>query len=178
MNTTNEISIEKLDGSINTYLKGKINLINPHASQINIADIARGLANNPHFAGQTPRFFSIAEHCLLVCDFMEAAGISDKNLLLIGLLHDASKAYLGDMVKPLKVFIPEFQRIEENMMQVIFNKFDLPIEWIKKVVKQFDIEAQQLEYDCFYKGINAMNYYSPDKAYTEFIKRFNYYQQL
>ena len=177
MKTILETNLGRLDGSINLHPSCKINLITPEVSDIKINDIARGLSNNPHFAGQTPEFFSVAEHCLLVCDLMEAVGINDHTLLLAGLLHDASEAYLGDMVKPLKVFLPDFQRIEKNMMRVIFKAFNLPMHSIKEI-KRFDVLAQQLEYDAFYsieKDVKAIHYYLPEVARTEFMCRYEKY---
>src|SRR5690606_37628785 len=114
---------------------------------INISDIARGLSYNSHFGGQTPLFFSIAQHCLLVCELMEEC-YHKPDMLMTGLLHDASEAYLGDIVKPLKVHLPEYVAIEKKMMSVILNKYNL-VPAGMAIIKEYHIRAQELEYEAF-----------------------------
>lgn len=171
--------LRKLDGCINTFSGRKLDLLNPSPDDINIRDIARGLSYNSHFGGQTPRFFSIAEHCLLVCDLMENEGVTDPKLLMAALLHDASEAYLGDMVKPLKVQLEKFQEIENRMQQVILEKFNLGNDMLMKKIKPFDMAAQEFEYMSFYKGLSLpLKYYSPERSLHEFRKRFFRYLNM
>ena len=118
-------SFRKLDGCINTFSGLKFDILNPTVDMINIEDIARGLAYKAHFGGQTPFYFSIAQHSLLVVHFMKDDGITNKKPLLLGLLHDAAEAYIGDMVKPLKIHLPLFCEVEDRIMGVICECFDL-----------------------------------------------------
>lgn len=177
MNTAHPLN--KYDGHINTFSGKKVNLFDPQEVDINIRDISRGLAYNSHFGGQVPKFFSIAEHCLLVCDLMEREGVEDYNLLMAALLHDASEAYLGDMVKPLKVQMENFQVIENRMQTVIFKKFHLEYERNMKKIKPFDKVAQDFEYMAFYKGTDIeLKFYGPEEALHEFRKRyFRYFSE-
>jgi len=173
MDNKNTIPLLQLDGHINTYSGKKLNLLDPQPEQICIRDIARGLSYNSHFGGQTPKFFSIAQHCLLVCELMEPNLGNNPNLMMLGLLHDASEAYLGDMLKPLKVMLPEFQKIENHMMSVILKKYSLDVEMLP-IIKEADKLAQRLEYEAFYKN-GPMRYWSPDAARLKFMNHFYIY---
>lgn len=157
-----------LDGSMKTRSGKKLDILNPQPDQIDILDIAAGLAYKPHFSGQTPKFFSIAQHSIMVTDAIFF------DLKRIALLHDASEAYLGDIIKPLKVMLPEFQRIEKNLMFVIFQKFNLDIDLLNDI-KQADKSVQEVEYAAFYNGVRTFDFWDPDSAYRTFL---NYYNRL
>ena len=161
-----------LEGRIRCYSGLEINLINPTEDMIDIRDIARGLAYKGHFGGQTPEFFSIAQHCILVCNLMEDDFKDNNDMMLLGLLHDASEAYLGDMVKPLKVHLPRFQEIEHNLMQVICNKFNLRCSDIEQL-KKYDIEAQKIEFRTFYMEEGGITHFmETNKAYEVFLEKY------
>lgn len=165
------------DGTINTYSGKVVSLIDPQPEQIDIRDIARGLANNSHFGGQTPGFFSIAEHCLMVCNLLDEKLRQDPKMLLLALLHDASEAYMGDMVKPLKVHLPKFKEYEDRLMHVILTRYNLDPEKLP-LIKPADKEAQELEYADFYKRTFAgpqLKYYDPHTAYHHFKNRYYTY---
>lgn len=155
----------KNDGHMTTLTRRKLSLENPQASQIDINDIAVGLANKGHFSGQMEKFFSIAEHSMMVCNW------APENLKLVALLHDASEAYLGDMIKPLKVLIPKFQEIEERLQRVIFERFGLDYEDIIRI-KPMDKMVQTLEYNYFYKEEGNLTCLSPEEARNEFLTMF------
>jgi 5'-deoxynucleotidase YfbR-like HD superfamily hydrolase len=103
-----------------TFLGNKFYPHEPRIEKIEIEDIAHGLAYQSRFNGQTSEFYSIAQHSLIV------SSIVSPRLKLAALLHDASEAYLGDMIKPLKIIIDEFNRIEEKVAKLIFSEFNIP----------------------------------------------------
>jgi 5'-deoxynucleotidase YfbR-like HD superfamily hydrolase len=93
--------------------------VKPH--QIAIEDIAHGLAHLCRFNGHTRDFYSVAQHAVLVSMCCRPAD------MLHGLLHDASEAYLGDVVSPLK-HLPRMKgyRATENRLQrAIYVRFGL-----------------------------------------------------
>jgi uncharacterized protein len=92
----------------------------PETSEINIEDIAHGLAHTCRFAGQCKAFYSVAEHSVLVSKVVPEAGLA-------ALLHDAAEAFVGDMTRPLKQLLPEFAKIEKKIERAIFQRFE--IEW-------------------------------------------------
>ncbi len=170
--------LTQYDGCMNTMSGIKFNIFEPQVSMINIEDIIAGLSNKGHFSGQTERFFSIAEHCLLVYKLMtnDCTVQLPHSFFAAALLHDASEAYIGDMIKPLKIHIPQFKAIEDKIMKVIghafgFGSVDMAF------IKRFDVEAQQIEYDCFYKGVenDLIHWLSPEVAAVYFRRVLNHH---
>jgi hypothetical protein len=93
----------------------------PQPDQICIEDIAHALAHICRYAGHSHTFYSVAEHSVRV-SFICAPGDE-----LWGLLHDASEAYMGDIVAPLKRLLPDYQQIELKVQTAILQKFGLPL---------------------------------------------------
>jgi uncharacterized protein len=99
--------------------------LDPLPSEINIEDIAHSLANQCRFAGHVQRFYSVAQHSVLV------SRIVPRQHALWGLLHDATEAYLVDLPRPVKRYSrlgEEYRGIEARLMQAICVRFDLPFE--------------------------------------------------
>jgi 5'-deoxynucleotidase YfbR-like HD superfamily hydrolase len=94
----------------------------PRAEDVDIEDIAHGLAHQCRFNGQTASFYSVAQHSLMVAE------IVPRRLRLAALLHDAAEAYLGDMVTPLKAMFPEFAAMEARILTVIGRRFGLSLD--------------------------------------------------
>ena len=108
--------------AVSTKSGRRVSLLNPSPSQIVIGDIAHGLAHQCRFNGQTNKFYSVAQHSVLV------SSILPRELRLAGLLHDASEAYLGDVVQPLKDLLPEYQSIEANFCEVLGARFGVNLQ--------------------------------------------------
>src|SRR5471032_2608075 len=104
---------------VSTYSGNRFYPLHPHIDKVAIEDIAHGLAYQCRFNGQTQAFYSIAQHSLIV------AGLVPPRLKLAALLHDAAEAYLGDMVKPLKVLLPEFAALEDKVSAIIAATYGL-----------------------------------------------------
>lgn len=119
------------DSWVQTYTGKQFFPLMPSESMICIEDIAHALGKVCRFNGHTIRFYSVAEHSVYVSRY-----VSEKNALW-GLLHDATEAYLGDIVRPLKPFLNGYRKIEENLGRCIAEKFNL--EWpMPDEIKQVD----------------------------------------
>lgn len=92
-------------------------LLDPEGSDFTLADIAHGLGRVCRFAGQTNRFYSVAEHCVHV------ARLVPVELGRAALLHDASEAFIGDVTRPLKALLPDYQAIERKIEHAIALRF-------------------------------------------------------
>jgi hypothetical protein len=84
-------------------LKGrKIWPFSPNKKDVDIEEIAQALSNICRFGGHIPVFYSVAQHSCNVMRCVEQRNPKRYDLAIEGLLHDATEAYLGDMVGPLK----------------------------------------------------------------------------
>lgn len=92
---------------------------------VDIVDVAHALSRLCRYNGHCRGFLSVARHSIWVADLLAE---HDPVIQLTGLLHDASEAYLGDMVRPLKYSkaMKPFRDAEERLERVIASKFDLP----------------------------------------------------
>lgn len=97
----------------------EFDLLNPTPAMVRIEDIAHALGNLCRFNGHTSAFYSVAQHSVIV------AGAVPPDERLEALLHDASEAYIGDMVRPLKRRDHFYQETEKRIMAVIAEKFGL-----------------------------------------------------
>lgn len=97
-------------------------LMAPRPDDVDLDDIAHGLAHQCRFNGQTTTFYSVAQHSLLV------AQLVPRRLRLAALLHDAAEAYLGDVITPVKAMIPDFALIEAHVLAVIGHRFGVNLD--------------------------------------------------
>ncbi|MBC7860185.1 MAG: phosphohydrolase [Burkholderiaceae bacterium] len=104
---------------VSTFSGNRFYPLVPRIDRVAIEDIAHGLAYQCRFNGQTREFYSVAQHSLVV------ASLVAPHQRMAALLHDAAEAYLGDMVKPLKVLLPEFGVLEERVTDIIAAAFRL-----------------------------------------------------
>lgn len=138
-------------------LSGRIlDLLDPTPVDIEIGDIAHGLAFVARWNGQTRGDYpySVAEHSLLVeriYDLQNAGGPLKWNLA--ALLHDAPEYVIGDMISPVKSAVgPGYAALDERLTAAIHLRFGLPARLprtVKDRIKQADrisawIEAVQL----------------------------------
>lgn len=114
-------------------VSGKIvHFLNPDPDSIDINDIAHALSRICRFNGHTREFYSVAEH-----SWKGATYISDEYKLAM-LLHDASEAYLCDIPSPVKDYIPDYKKIEEELSYAICVKFGLPFP-NHEIIKYYDL---------------------------------------
>lgn len=118
-----------------------VDVFNLRIEDIDIGDIAHGLSHIPRWAGQTYRFYSVADHSL---DVMNRC---HKSCKLEALLHDAPEAYLLDMPTPLKDQMPQYKLAERHIMQLIARKFGLTYP-LPGAVKVADKEALDYEWEA------------------------------
>lgn len=109
---------------IQTYSGRRFNPTNPNPDAIVIQDIAHALSMQCRFTGHTKKFYSVAQHSVLV------SYICDSGDALWGLLHDASEAYLVDVPRPLKRSgkFDSYLEFEAQMQEAICKRFGLPFK--------------------------------------------------
>jgi 5'-deoxynucleotidase YfbR-like HD superfamily hydrolase len=130
----------------------RLDLLDPSPLDVEIADIAHGLARVARWNGQTSgaHIFSVAQHTLLVETIMcmhdpEA----DDRLRLAALLHDAPEYVIGDMISPFKAALGDgYKGIEKRLLAAIHIRFSLPAALapgVEKQIKAADRGAAYLE---------------------------------
>ncbi len=104
----------------------------PRPDEIKITDIANSLSYLCRYNGHVKKFYSVAEHSFHLSNVVEP------EYALEALLHDAAEAYVGDLVAPIKRHIPEFNKIETQIMRAIWYKFGLPNRPLPIAVRDAD----------------------------------------
>ena len=154
--------------------------IDPHVDDVDIIDIAQALSKQCRYAGHCLGFYSVAEH---------SCHISDRcpdDVALWGLLHDASEAYLSDVIRPIKPYLLEYSPIETKVMRIIAQRFQL-IWPMPAEVKRLDAailgnEMHQImadpprDWQLKEPPIDHLVIagWQPAQAYDEFMARFGY----
>jgi 5'-deoxynucleotidase YfbR-like HD superfamily hydrolase len=130
----------------------RLDLIDPSPLDIEIADIAHGLARVARWNGQTSgaHIFSVAQHTLLVEAVLRAQSPRiDARLRLAALLHDAPEYVIGDMISPFKAVLGgDYKVVERRLLAAIHIRFGLPAELAASVtaqIKNADRGAAYLE---------------------------------
>jgi 5'-deoxynucleotidase YfbR-like HD superfamily hydrolase len=130
----------------------RLDLLDPSPLDVEIEDIAHGLARVARWNGQTfgPHIFSVAQHSLLVEAVAGAIepGLGDR-ARLVALLHDAPEYVIGDIISPFKAVLGDsYKGIEHRILAAIHLRFSLPVEpgpALAKIVKRADRAAAFIE---------------------------------
>jgi hypothetical protein len=109
-----------MEAIIETVSGRMVDVLNPQPEDFDIKDIAISLGNLCRFNGQVKRFYSVAEHSVLMMDNVPA------EYGIYALLHDAAEAYISDVVRPLKANMPWYKDLEGKLLDAIFASLDLP----------------------------------------------------
>ena len=108
-------------------------------NEIDLEDIAHSLSQQCRFNGHTKYFFSVAQHSLNVAALIRDVEKAGPKVQLMGLLHDASEAYICDIPRPVKPFLTNYMTIEDEVMNKIWEHFKLaPTSEELKIVKNYD----------------------------------------
>lgn len=127
-----------MKNTINTYNKHVFNPLHITTGDVDEIDIAHALSLLCRGCGHLQFFYSVAQHCINCANEALARGY-DKKICLACLLHDASEAYVSDLVRPVKIQIPEYSIIEERIINTIYQKFNLDLTPEElTLVKQID----------------------------------------
>jgi uncharacterized protein len=129
----------------------RLDLLDPTPVDIEIEDIAHGLAFVARWNGQTRGDwpYSVAEHSLLVEQIYSRLGEPPAKWRLAALLHDAPEYVIGDMISPVKAAVgPGYGELDLRLTAAVHLRFGLPAvlpSEIKKAIKQADKISAWLE---------------------------------
>ena len=130
----------------------RLDLLDPSPLDIEIEDIAHGLARVARWNGQTggEHAFSVAEHSLLVEKIAtELEPKLDRRFRLAALIHDAPEYVIGDLISPFKAALSlDYRAFEERLLAAVHLRFGLPAELpanVTKLIKRADKIAAYYE---------------------------------
>lgn len=153
----------------------RLDLLEPSPLDVEIDDIAHGLARVARWNGQTSgdHAFSVAQHSVLVWEiFCLQQKTSTADQQLITLLHDAPEYVVGDMISPFKAVIGgDYKTVEDRLLAAIHMRYSLPSETpqtLKKAIKKADgisayFEATQL---AGFSQNEAVNFFGRPRGFS------------
>jgi len=152
---------------------------NPVSSMVCLEDIAHALAHTCRFGGHVREFYSVAQHCVMASHIVPAGDA------LWALMHDASEAYVGDMPKPLKNLLPDYQEMEQRVEKIVLEHFGLfgpmpssvkPADLVMLATEQRDLMPPHDDSWAALAGIEPLaqiiHPWPAPQAKREFIARF------
>lgn len=119
-----------------TYTGKRFYPLDPREDEIDIADIAHGLALTNRFTGQSKWPYSVAQHCCLMSEYVfhkTKSRLQAKRALL----HDAAEAYICDLPRPFKQFLPAYKAVEDHILTKLEYKFNID-KIITPEIKEWD----------------------------------------
>jgi 5'-deoxynucleotidase YfbR-like HD superfamily hydrolase len=122
-----------------------VDLLDPQPEDININDIAWGLANTCRFSGQMSAGcrIDVAIHSVRVARCTVALGWGGPDVRMAALLHDAAEAYICDLPSPLKKLLPDYQAIEQRLQEVIYRRFEVKDDLIAALLAPEDQKPKE-----------------------------------
>lgn len=162
-------------GTITVRSGRNLDLANFDSRLVTLFDVAFALGRICRFTGHTARFYSVAEHSVLVSRMVPS------DFALEALLHDAHEAYIGDVSAPLKKLLPCYQKLESHIQQQVRMRFGVSPE-VHAVTREADALLGRQEYSYLMCGNQdsaetatdapyGIRCLPPEKASAEFLER-------
>ena len=133
---------------MNVYSGHRIDPLHITDEDIYLEDIAHALSLICRGNGHIKYFYSVAQHSLNCAKEAQNRGYS-KHVVLSCLFHDASEAYMSDLITPIKKQMKEYQMIEDQLLETIFQAFHIRLKDEEKTIwKEMDhllLEAELKE---------------------------------
>ena len=155
-----------------TYTGKQVFILQPRIEDIDMVDIGHALSQICRFGGHCREFYSVAQHSLLVHNivsksfseqavepirgFFDAVTVATSKDIRTSIMHDAPEAYLGDVIRPLKVFLPVYRFIERLWWNVTPHPKATPWREDRGGVQPWPKKTEPL--DCYSAFANFMSH--------------------
>lgn len=175
--------------------------MDPRSDEVDILDIAHSLSLVCRFGGHCLYHYSVAQHSILTAlvvdktdsdcpyiDGTEFVSLSKNKLALSALLHDASEAYIGDLIRPVKRSLPSpgIAEIESRLTAAIFQRFNIPypalgvVGWADEVMlreehRQVLNDGREWQVDSVDGPQIEITKWTPEFAMERFLAMFKEY---
>jgi 5'-deoxynucleotidase YfbR-like HD superfamily hydrolase len=157
----------------------RLDLLDPSPLDVEIADIAHGLARVARWNGQTEgaHIFSVAQHSLLVEAIARQRARLDRMGRLAVLLHDAPEYVIGDMISPFKAVIGDaYKVVETRLLAAVHVRFGLPAVLptdLTAMIKACDRSAASLEATRLagFSAGEARRFFGPPPRFSAAVER-------
>jgi 5'-deoxynucleotidase YfbR-like HD superfamily hydrolase len=157
----------------------RLDLLDPSPLDVEIEDIAHGLARVARWNGQTEgaHIFSVAQHSLLAEMIARQHLRLDHGRRLAVLLHDAPEYVIGDMISPFKAVIGDaYKAVESRLLAAIHLRFGLPPALpadLVDLIKACDRSAAHLEATRLagFSASEARRFFGPAPKFSAVIER-------
>jgi len=157
----------------------RLDLLDPSPLDVEMEDIAHGLARVARWNGQTmgAHIFSVAQHCLLVEIIARQRSRLDRQGRLTVLLHDAPEYVIGDMISPFKAVIGDsYKAVEKRLLAAIHLRFGLPTKLpdaLQNLIKAADRSAAYLEATRLagFADDEARKFFGPPPKFSATLER-------
>ena len=106
---------------MNTFSGKKFDPMHMNSEDVSLEDLAHALSLLCRGGGHLKYFYSVGQHSINCMKEARARGWS-KRVQLACLLHDASEAYIADIIRPVKAHLPEYYKIESKIMDMYFGE--------------------------------------------------------
>ncbi len=126
---------------ITTYSGISFYILDPREEEVVDIDIAHSLSLLCRANGHFKHFYSVAQHALNCLLEARARGFSAR-VQMACLIHDGSEAYISDVTRPVKQYLPAYREIETNLQSLIFQRYgvgDLTEDEKEKLAQVDDI---------------------------------------
>ena len=128
-----------------------IDLFNPDPNKLLLSDISAALARICRFGGHTEYFYSVLHHSLN-CYYESRDRGYDYETQRMALAHDFTEAFIGDSVKPLKIHLETYNKIEEIFREIIYEKYSICGDYDKLKDVDYDMSIFEARWMMKSKG--------------------------
>lgn len=169
---------QRIGDFIQTFTGKAFFPMDPRSQEVDIRDIAHALSMQCRYAGHCRRFYSVAEHSVLIARWLVG---KNKPAAIYGLLHDASEAYLCDVPRPVKPYLNGYGEAELRVQAAVWAHFGLRGH-VPAIVKEADdriladelVNMTRMPWHARHAdplGVPMM-YWSPAEAEREFLNTY------